>query len=69
MTDSINAFTVILDKDYKDYDAQKIAEVIKMIRGVLEIRMNVVNCTEAMVESSRLKYEMFSKIKKIITEF
>lgn len=61
MSDRINGFVVILDKDYKDEDIEQTINAIKQIKGVLEIKPNIVTAIERM-SGERLKIEIANKI-------
>jgi hypothetical protein len=41
MTDRINAYTVVLDRDVREDDAEDIATALRMVRGVLSVTPNV----------------------------
>jgi hypothetical protein len=41
MTDRIHALTVVLDRDYRDDDVQRITEAIEMVRGVASVETHV----------------------------
>lgn len=66
MTSRINSFTVILDKDMREDDAENIKNAILMLRGVLCVENNEVDNLTTMVERNRLKAELFQKFADII---
>lgn len=66
MTARLNAFTVILEKDIREDDAEAIKSAISMIRGVLTVEGNEVNSITASVERMRLKQELFNKLCEIV---
>lgn len=41
MTDRLHSLTVVLDKEYRDDDAEAILDAIRMIKGVAEVSGNV----------------------------
>lgn len=41
MTDRLYSLTVVLDKEYRDDDAEAILDAIRMIKGVAEVSGNV----------------------------
>lgn len=61
MSDRINGFVVILDKDYKDEDVEQTINAIKQIKGVLEVKPNIVTAVER-IAGERLKIEIANKI-------
>lgn len=61
MSDRINGFVVILDKDYKDEDVEQTINAIKQIKGVLEVKPNIVTLDEHIV-GERIKIEIVNKI-------
>ena len=50
MTDRINSITVVLDKDYREDDAQPILDAIGMIQCVISVKGNVSNIESHMAE-------------------
>lgn len=64
MTDRVNGFTVVLDKDYRDDDVEVIKQAISMIKGVVHVESNIVEYNDYMVET-RVKLE----IKKELIDF
>ena len=42
MSDRINGFVVILDKDYKDEDIEATIKAIEQIKGVVAVKPNIV---------------------------
>lgn len=61
MSDRINGFIVVLDKDYKDDDVEQTINAIKQIKGVLEVKPNIVTAVER-IACERLKIEIANKI-------
>ena len=61
MSDRINGFVVILDKDYKDDDVEQTINAIKQIKGILEVKPNIVTAVER-IAGERLKIEIANKI-------
>lgn len=54
MTDRFLTLTVVLDRDYRDDDAQSIIDAIKMVKGVLSVKGNVADGSEYMaIERAR----------------
>lgn len=65
MTDRYYALTVILDKDRRDDDCQKIIEAIKMVKGVLDVKGNISNPGTWMAEE-RARHELGGKLLDIV---
>ena len=61
MSDRINGFVVILDKDYKDEDIESTINAIKQIKGVVAVKPNIVTSDEHIAET-RIKLEIVNKI-------
>ena len=61
MSDRINGFTVILDKDYKDEDIEATINAIEQIKGVIAVKPNIVTAIER-ITGERLKIEIANKI-------
>lgn len=65
MTDRYYALTVILEKDYRDDDAESIINAIKMIKGVLEVKGMISNADTWMAEE-RARREIGKKLLDIV---
>lgn len=61
MSDRINSFTVVLNKDYKDEDAEQLLNAFKQFKGVISVTPNISNVTDH-VAQSRARNEMISKM-------
>lgn len=61
MTDRINAFLVILDKNYRDDDVQQIARAIGMIKGVMAVEPNVAD-VEGVIAETRVRRELEGRL-------
>lgn len=68
MTDRYNAFTVILENDIRDDDAQPIINAIKQIRGVLDVQPSQSDAISVSVASSRVRVRLWDKICKVFEE-
>lgn len=68
MTDRINAFVVVLDRDVRDDDVEATRKAILQIKDVISVDNNVTDISDA-VARSRIKSEMtehlYGLIKKI----
>ena len=68
MTDRYNALIVVLEKDTRDDDSEKIIETIKMIKGVSDVTGNVVD-PDSYVAESRIRQKVVDKLFTIIEDF
>lgn len=67
MTDRVNGFTVVLDKDYRDDDVEFIKQAISMIKGVVHVEGNIVSSNDYMAEQ-RVKMEIRKEMLEFIQE-
>lgn len=67
MTDRYNAFTVVLDRDIRDDDAESIITAIRMVRGVLSVDP-VVADTASWVAENRVRRDIETRIYKALRE-
>jgi cell division protein FtsX len=67
MSDRVSSLTVVLKKDYKDEDCEKIKDAIRMIKGVISVKMNIYDVT-LHTAKQQLKYEMQEKLWKVVNE-
>ena len=68
MSDSINGFTVLLNRDICEGQAERIKQAIELFPDVLEVVPNVVGgseCLTACCERQRLRHELFGEIVEI----
>lgn len=65
MTDRTNYFTVALDKGYRVDDAEVIATAISMIKGVIDVELNVADPMEWLAET-RVKRELQIKLAEVL---
>lgn len=61
MSDRINGFIVVLDKDYKDEDIESTINAIEQIKGVVSVKPNIVTSNEY-IAAERTKIEIVNKI-------
>lgn len=61
MSDRINGFIVVLDKEYRDDDVQKTIDAIKQIKGVVEVAPNIVDARDHIAET-RIRNELTLKL-------
>ncbi|MHD0644975.1 hypothetical protein ACYPKM_05070 [Pseudomonas aeruginosa] len=67
MTDRIHSFTVVLDHDIREDDAQAIANAILQLRGVIEVKGNVTDPGQLVAES-RARQLIGEKLIKLVDE-
>lgn len=65
MTDRYNGFYVTLEEDTRADDAEALMNAIKMLRGVIDVRPNVVNVTDH-TASLRAKFELGLKVRELL---
>lgn len=65
MTDRTNYLTVVLDGTYRDDDAQCIIDAITMIKGVINVKINVSDPGEYMAVSSA-KHDLQRKLYEVL---
>ena len=68
MSDRVKGFTVILDKDYKDEDAQTIANALGMVKGVMAVKPSITD-TEDRMNRSRMRIELQRSINEVFKNF
>lgn len=61
MTDRIKGFTVVLDGDYRDDDAEDIRTALEMVKGVLSATPSV-RTPEDWMNRERVRHEMGEKL-------
>ena len=67
MTDRYNALVVVLERDTRDDDAQRLIDVIKSIKGVAEVTGNVVSPSDFTAEI-RAEQKWRDKIINLLNE-
>ena len=68
MTNRVNAFIVVLEKDIREDDAEPILIALKHIRGVLTVKPQIADGNEAVAES-RVKAEIRDKLFDLLRSF
>ena len=61
MSDRINGFVVVLDKDYKDEDVEATIKAIEQIKGVVAVKPNIVTGNEH-IATERTKLKIVNKL-------
>ena len=64
MTDRINAFVVVLDKDVCEADAKAWAAVLMMLKGVISVEPHVVDITDH-IALTRARQQLGSELMGI----
>lgn len=67
MTDRIRRLTVILDRDYREDDVQRIIDAISMVRGVALTESHV-NVVDDYVARKVVKQELLEKLQAVLLE-
>lgn len=65
MTDRINSFVVVLDKNIRDDDAENTIIALKNIKGVIGVIPNI-NSISDTVAGARAKSEIINKILDLV---
>lgn len=65
MTDRVNRLTVILDGDYRDDDLDQLIGAIRLMRGVLKVKMHVAD-TNDYLAVERAKADLREKILDLV---
>ncbi len=65
MTDRYHSLTVVLEKDFRDDDAESILNAIEMIKGVLSVKPHISDCDSNMAED-RARRELGQKLWEIL---
>jgi hypothetical protein len=61
MTDRVNAFTVVLDKDFRLDDAQPILTALRMVRHVISVEAHVAGVTDH-IATERARHELGQRV-------
>ena len=67
MSDRIKGLIVVLDKDYREEDIEKMKEFILQIKGVKSVKENKVNIDD-FINRSRITLEIKEKIYNTLEE-
>jgi len=65
MTDRYYTVTVVLERDYREDDAQPILDAIQHIKGVLSVKGNVAN-PDIWAMETRAKSELAAKLWDVL---
>ena len=65
MTDRINGCFVIFDRDIREDDAQATIDAIRHIKGVLDVKKNISNPSDAIAQG-RAKHDLIMKIYEVL---
>lgn len=66
MTDRVNAFIVILEKDIRE-DNEATINAIRQIRGVLDVKPHIANIDESIAES-RVRVDLMNKLFQLLRD-
>ena len=67
MSNRINGFIVVLDKDYKDEDVEATISAIKQIKGVIAVKPNIVSANDHILRE-KIKFDICRKIENLAIE-
>lgn len=67
MSDRVNGFIVVLDRDYNDDDIEATINAIKQIKGVISVKPNVATPNDEIV-AMREKHKLIDKVYGLIEE-
>lgn len=65
MTHRIHSFTVALDEDIREEDAEAIANAIRLMRGILSVECNVSDLGQFVAEA-RVRCELGDKLWAVL---
>lgn len=65
MTDRIHSFTVVLERDMREDDAEAVVAAIRCLRGVMDVSGNVSN-VESHVAQVRARRELRDKLWEVL---
>ena len=71
MTDRINGFTVILDREMRIDDVEELFQAIRLIRGVQRVEPCIIEASDGlamMKEKDRLHRRMQEAIKEVFSD-
>lgn len=67
MTARIKALTVILERDNREHDTQRLVDAISMFEGVAKVVM-IETTSEDYLARSRVKLEILKKLQEVLTD-
>jgi len=67
MTDRLKGLTVVLDKDYREDDAEAIINAIKMVKGVQDVQTHVADLDHYMA-SSRAARDLGDRVIDLVQQ-
>ena len=62
MTDRVNAITVVLKEDTRTDDVQHLLSAIVMLKGVEDVKLNVVDLNEKYIAEVRVKNDLRKRV-------
>lgn len=68
MTDRLDGFFVVLEKDIRDDDAASTIEAIKHIKGVIAVQPHIGHSFEGLSERTRTVNEVTTKLYELIKD-
>jgi hypothetical protein len=67
MTGRHKGYVVILDRDIREDDAERIVQAIQMVKGVLDVKPIVADHDD-LVNRSRIRHELLMKVIGLLKE-
>jgi cell division protein FtsX len=67
MTDRVDSFVVVLDRDYRTDDVEAIQKAIRMVKGVKSVIKQVSDLRDA-VARARVRNELMMKLLDVLKE-
>lgn len=68
MTDRISSFLVVLEKDMREDDVERIVTALRQVRGVVGVQPNVANAFNQGIAEMRVKWEIRNKLWKALED-
>lgn len=68
MTDRINGFTVILEKDVRDDDFEATKNAVLMLKGVAKVVPNITTANDY-IAIQQTKHDIYMQIHNFLQEF
>lgn len=62
MTDRVVSLTVILDKEYRVDDVERLIDAIQMVKGVAHVEKGPVSNVDTWFALSRIRHDLLPKI-------
>lgn len=67
MTDRHSGYVVVLDREIREDDAERIVQAIQMVKGVLDVKPIVADHND-LINRSRIRHELLMKLIGLLKE-